>query len=587
MASGQRRLLAESRERDLIPLHDSAAFQRWYVGLLPLSVSFFLGVLLLAACGDSATPRSGPQQETTVQHPGLRPRAASSESLPAQPPASTPAPTQVTSDSTIPPPGLTPSTSPPFASPPSNAPVIQVAAGENHWCALQQDGHVRCWGPNDQGQLNVPDDVRFRQITSGWRFSCGLRTDGEITCWGRNNHGQAEPPPGQFITLDAGWDHACALSRDGATCWGRNANDRATPPSGVVLTTIGAGAEHSCGLTINGDLQCWGKNDTGQANSRNGPFRALAVGVTHTCVLGNDGTALCQGANDVGQSQPPETMFAQISAGSNHTCGILPTGSVECWGADVDEPDDVLFGPSGQFSSVSAGWHHTCAVNGAGHAVCWSYSSYSVRPPPPYDRLKLTNAFPSHALDQPTEIFHWPNGGLAVVDKSGLIAAYSAAPKPHDILDLTAATDSDGKEGGMLSAAIDPDFSEFPFLYVYYTVYDQEKKDAARARLARFPVVDGRAVRDEELVILDILRPQPSEFHYGGAIRFGSDGTLYLGIGDGHCFECPQSLDSLHGKIIRIDVRGASAKQPYRIPEDSPLLESPDARPEIWGLRFA
>ena len=194
VASGQRRLLAESRERDLIPLHDSAAFQRWYVGLLPLSVSFFLGVLLLAACGDSATPRSGPQQETTVQHPGLRPRAASSESLPAQPPASTPAPTQVTSDSTIPPPGLTPSTSPPFASPPSNAPVIQVAAGENHWCALQQDGRVRCWGPNDQGQLNVPDDVRFRQITSGWRFSCGLRTDGEITCWGRKPW-PAEPPP--------------------------------------------------------------------------------------------------------------------------------------------------------------------------------------------------------------------------------------------------------------------------------------------------------------------------------------------------------------------------------------------------------
>ena len=46
-------------------------------------------------------------------------------------------------------------------------------------------------------------------------------------------------------------------------------------------------------------------------------------------------------------------------------------------------------------------------------------------------------------------------------------------------------------------------------------------------------------------------------------------------------------LESLHGKIIRIDVRGASAEQPYRIPRDNPMLAVPDARPEIWayGLR--
>ena len=62
---------------------------------------------------------------------------------------------------------------------------------------------------------------------------------------------------------------------------------------------------------------------------------------------------------------------------------------------------------------------------------------------------------------------------------------------------------------------------------------------------------------------------------------------LYLGIGDGKCRECPQSLDTLHGKIIRIDVRGVSADTPYRVPDDNPMRETPDARPEIWayGLR--
>ena len=576
----------------------SAAFQRRYLGLLSFCVTVILGPLLLAACGDPATPRPGLQQETTVQRPGLRPRAASSESMPAQPPALpqapvqtttlTPAPAQLTADSTMPPPGSTPSPAPVRDSPPSRAPVVQVAAGENHWCALQQDGRVRCWGPNDQGQLNAPDGVRFRQITSGWRFSCGLRTDGGITCWGRNSYKQADPPAGQFTIVNAGWDHACAVSRDGATCWGRNANDRATPPSGVVFTAIGSGAEHSCGLTLGGDLVCWGRNDNGRAESRRGPFRALAVGVAHTCVLRSDGTVMCQGENAAGQSDPPETILDQITAGSDHTCGILPTGSVECWGGGVDQPSDVRFGPYGRFRSISAGWNDTCAVNEAGQAVCWS-PPYRPRQPEPYGQLHLVNEFPGFRFSNPVEVFSWPLGGQAVVEKTGSISVYVGGSDPQSklILDLTAETDSESSESGMLSAVADPEFSKFPFLYVYYTVDDNKATEQARARISRFPVSDGIAVYEEELIILDITRPKQLDSHWGGALRFGSDGMLYLGIGDGHCFECPQRLDSLHGKIIRIDVRGASAEQPYRIPEDSPLLESPDARPEIWayGLR--
>ena len=62
---------------------------------------------------------------------------------------------------------------------------------------------------------------------------------------------------------------------------------------------------------------------------------------------------------------------------------------------------------------------------------------------------------------------------------------------------------------------------------------------------------------------------------------------LYLGIGDSNCLECPQNLNSLHGKIIRIDVLGSSAERPYRIPDDNPFLDRPDARAEVWayGLR--
>ncbi len=253
----------------------------------------------------------------------------------------------------------------------------------------------------------------------------------------------------------------------------------------------------------------------------------------------------------------------------------------------MDEASNAqLAAPHGSFTSISAGWTSTCALNEDGHAQCWEYV-YRAPPIPPYDRLSFVEAFPGVTFGQPTEIFPWPPGGLAVADKEGSISAYTTGLEPRPILDLIDKTESEGFEHGMLSAAVDPEFSEFPFLYVYYTVRVESEQDEAWARLSRFPVVDGRAVREEELIILDISRPKEVLYHWGGAIRFGPDGMLYLGIGDSLCFQCPQNLENLHGKIIRIDVRGASAEQPYRVPDDNPLLEIPDARPEIWayGLR--
>ena len=172
---------------------------------------------------------------------------------------------------------------------------------------------------------------------------------------------------------------------------------------------------------------------------------------------------------------------------------------------------------------------------------------------------------------------------MAVVDRKGHVNVHFKVGLPRLVLNLIDETAYEGAETGMLSAALDPDYEGLPFLYVYYSVRGEGEK----TRLSRFTIVDGGARRDTELVILEI--PQPADIHNGGDIEFGSDGMLYLGLGDGGPVWEKQSqrVDTFLGSIIRIDVRGATEEQPYKVPSDNPLVANPDARPEIWawGLR--
>ena len=463
-------------------------------------------------------------------------------------------------------------------------PLVQVAVGQNDQCGLTAEGGVSCQGGDRLTWWHQPPPAAYRQITVGQDYACGLRQDETIACWGSSNLEKNVPPAGQFTTVSAGKQHACALDTAGyAQCWGWNADGRATPPNGITFTAIAAGGVHSCGLTANGALQCWGKNDLGPAANHSGPFQSLALGVWNTCALRTDGTAWCQGADAAGQSRPPPGVFTHIAAGSDYACGLRPGGRPECWGGGFGV---ALGEPAGTFTAISGGWDTFCALKAGGYPQCWRYQPGSATPQPlPELDFRAKDAA---EIQQPVELLSWPDGGLAVAQRSGAIVL--CRPDSHSpcaagllppLLDLTDRVEFAASESGMLSAALDPDFDRFPYLYVYYTLH----ADLRSARLSRFPVAEGRADRAKELVILEL--PMPDIYHYGGAIRFGADGMLYLGIGDNRIQEDPQNLGSLRGKIIRINVRGASPERPYGIPADNPMRAIPGSRPEIWayGLR--
>ena len=188
-----------------------------------------------------------------------------------------------------------------------------------------------------------------------------------------------------------------------------------------------------------------------------------------------------------------------------------------------------------------------------------------------------------------------PDGSnrVVVVEQEGLISIFVNSPETHQVtefLDLTAKVSMRGNEEGLLGLAFHPDYSTNGFFYVYYSATNPR-----RSVLSRFTVsVDpDRADPGSEFVLLEV--PQPFSNHNGGALVFGPDGYLYIGVGDGGSGGDPQrngqNPTTVLGSILRVDVDNPSGNRNYGIPSDNPFASSGDGsgnpRPEIWayGLR--
>jgi glucose/arabinose dehydrogenase len=170
-------------------------------------------------------------------------------------------------------------------------------------------------------------------------------------------------------------------------------------------------------------------------------------------------------------------------------------------------------------------------------------------------------------------------GRIKIVDSSGIV-------KPGYFLDIHLEVESGYGEQGLLGLAFDPDYATTGYFYCYYT-----QKNTDSIRIVRFNVSatnPDSADASSEFEIMGINHNFALN-HDGGGIHFrNTDGYLYFGTGDGGSGGDPgnraQNLDTLLGKIIRIDVR--SGGNPYSIPPTNPLVGLP-GRDEIynWGMR--
>jgi glucose/arabinose dehydrogenase len=191
-------------------------------------------------------------------------------------------------------------------------------------------------------------------------------------------------------------------------------------------------------------------------------------------------------------------------------------------------------------------------------------------------------------LDQPIDVASPGDGSgrVFVVEQAGRIRTIADGRLVSDpFLDIRGRISSGG-ERGLLGLAFHPEFPADPRLFVNYTDRDGDTVVAEYQLDGTGDAADPQSER----VLIQIDQPYPN--HNGGAVVFGPDGMLYVSTGDGGSGGDPhgngQRLDTLLGKILRIDVDGTPEDgSAYRIPDDNPFLEMADARPEIWftGLR--
>jgi hypothetical protein len=249
--------------------------------------------------------------------------------------------------------------------------VAAIDAGAVHTCALLETGGVKCWGSNAEGQLgnSTTDDNVYPQSVcaeQGFIFAGG----GPSCClvFATGAPSAQVPEPGCYLTsataITAGGDHTCALMNDGTVlCWGYNqhgelgdgTNFQRTTPVHVCgeLLVAGGGGSLCCAVILGADTAgvpppC---PDLGNVES-------IAAGFRHTCAITTDGHMVCWGLGFSGQLGHGGTFDTSIPIAA---CDKQPLIS------GVSPPCGELSG----VVSVAGGTAHTCAITEDKRILCW------------------------------------------------------------------------------------------------------------------------------------------------------------------------------------------------------------------------
>jgi glucose/arabinose dehydrogenase len=154
-------------------------------------------------------------------------------------------------------------------------------------------------------------------------------------------------------------------------------------------------------------------------------------------------------------------------------------------------------------------------------------------------------------LEIPWSLSFAPDGRLFVTERPGRVRILDLSTSTSELALTLSGVYAQG-EAGLLGLALDPNFTENRFVYLYYTA---QSGGGGVNRIERYREVGGRL--GERAVLLDGI--PASTIHDGGRLKFGPDGLLYATAGDAADTSLAQDVSSLAGKVLRITPGGASA----------------------------
>ncbi len=291
---------------------------------------------------------------------------------------------------------------------PTGIAATRVFAGYKHSGYLRVDGLIYTWGANSNGQCHQPVSPSVTSVfnsvykphnhrvtgSSLGNHTLYIAEDGTVRGWGNNGNGQLgngitagiQPTEVTALTtwsldaitmIDAGYTHSIALKADGTVwAWGSDSSgelgddimqqNKSTPVqvaglSGIVA--IAAGSYHNLALTSTGSVWAWGRDDYGQ--------------------LGDDATL----ANKFTPVQVPGAIYSRaIAAGGYHSLAVFYTGSAFGWGANFagqvgngtvvsPQPTPVAVVSLDNVVQMDGGWQHTVARRADGTVRTWGQGS--------------------------------------------------------------------------------------------------------------------------------------------------------------------------------------------------------------------
>jgi len=158
-------------------------------------------------------------------------------------------------------------------------------------------------------------------------------------------------------------------------------------------------------------------------------------------------------------------------------------------------------------------------------------------------------------LEIPWEIVFINENKVLITERPGRLLLFDSTATSYQVKDVF-----HSGEGGLLGIALHPDFGENQLIYLYYTYKDG---GSTLNKVSQFTFSED-GLSNEQILISGIVG---ASYHDGGRIKFGPDGKLYVTTGDHGDKSSPQDLDSLSGKILRLNDDGT-------IPKDNPFNNS-------------